>query len=190
MTKDPSVAIASADGRFELRVEEFWERSSPTYTSRVTDRISGTVIFTCECSPKVEFRSDGLLQVHYPGYEPTGIVIDLAIRQFRTHESEPWVPLSAWPLVEGAYLRGWSAAYEQRQKEVATGGVWVEASLAIGSLVALLLVLCFGALLPKETRTVLSILTAVFAVFFTWLSLNAVRDSIRRRDSNRNRENT
>jgi len=129
----------------------------------------------------VEFLADGILTVRYPGYEPNGVIINLGQKQFRTHDSEPWLPLNAWPLVEAAYKRGWSAAWQHRQKEAEVPGIWVEATLSLGSMVALLLLLRFGAALPKEPRIILSIVTGPAAVFFAWLWLNAVRYSRKQR---------
>jgi hypothetical protein len=175
-------AIVSPDGRFELRVEAFWERASPDYTTRVLDRTDGTVIFSCDGAPKAEFRSHDTLLVHYFGYEPNGVTVDLVNRKFRTCESEPWAPLGVWPMVETAYRRGWAAAYQFRQEQAVDGGVWVETVLAVGSLTALVLLLRFDAHLSMEARIVFAILTGLAALFFGWLWLNALRYVYGRRD--------
>jgi hypothetical protein len=181
MSTGLSKAILSPDGRFEVSMEEFWDRSSPTITTRVLDRQLGEQIFSCGGAPAAEFTSEGMLVIHYSGYEPHGILIDPIGRSFRTHESEPWTPLTAWQLVEAAYSRGWSDALRFRQNESEDGEAWVEAALVAGSLGVLLLLLRFGSSLSEEVRIVLLIVCAVATFFFAWLWLSAVRYSCRKR---------
>lgn len=177
MTTDGTTKpLRSQDGRFELRVEEFWERASPTYTTRLFDLSAGAEIFSCEGSVGGEFNPEGKLILRHPGYEHGGgIVIDPAQRQFRSHLSEPWVPLAAWPLVESAFHRGWAAAWKHGQQATEASHPWVEGILAAVSLIGLLLLLVFGSALRAEQRIVLTIVAAIATVFFTWLWLNAVR---------------
>src|SRR5688572_74035 len=158
--------IRSHDGQFELRVDEFWERSTPTVTTHVIECASGKTIFSCDGAPKAEFTGEGFLTVQYFGYEPGGIVIDPANRQFRTHSSEPWVPLVAWPLVESAYRRGWSASFRFQNEESTQAGSMFEGLLFFGAVIIEILLLWFGQAFSREPRIILSIVAAVAVFFF------------------------
>ena len=140
--RDKSPApIISPDGRFEAIIEDLYDRGIHDPYTVLVERSTGKQLFTCKGEPRAEFASDGMLTIHYPGYEPGGVQIDPARCAFRTHPSEPWVPAAAWGIVESAYRRGWAQGIkfqqENRMSPTPTPFPWVAIILLLGSVVAL-----------------------------------------------------
>lgn len=178
---DSPLPIQSPDGCFEVFVDEFWDRGSPEYTTRVKVRETGEVIFSCQGTPPTAFDSAGLLIVQYPGYQPDGIELDPVRRVMRTGKSDEWLPLSAWPPIERAFGRGWAASWDYRQEQVETGSNWVEAALFGGSLAVVLLLAKFAGLMEWKMRMVLLAVASLGVLFFGWLWLNSIRHAHRLR---------
>ena len=171
----PPPPSRSNDGRFEISVDEFWDRASAEYTTHLKEVANGTTIFSCQGSPLTEFLADGTCVVQYFGYQPHGVVIHLERREFRLRESDPWLPLTAWPAVEGAFGRGWSSAWDYRREHMEGGGTWVEAGLAAFSLAATVVLLRYSLGLDRGLRIALCAVAALGFLFFAWLWLNAIR---------------
>jgi hypothetical protein len=115
--RDKSAApVISPDGRFEVTIEDTYDRGIHDPYMVLVERAAGERIFDCEGSHRVGFAGDGMLTVHYPDYEPLGVRIDPVKRAFRTHPSEPWVPAAAWRIVESAFNRGWAQGITYQQE--------------------------------------------------------------------------
>ena len=145
MDLTPDAPLLSPDGRFEVALQTDVDRWEVSYTTILTDRSSGERLFTCAGAPRAQWLDDGggggggglTLSVRYAGYEPDGLLIDPRARTFRLRTDEPWLPLTAWPLVEGAYGRGWAEAMKYRLNEHATPFPWVMLTLTCLTAIAL-----------------------------------------------------
>jgi hypothetical protein len=179
MITPPPAPIRSSDGRFEMVVEEFWDRASVEYTTHLKEVASGETLFTCQGAPASEFLPDGTCVVHYFGYQPHGVRIHLLRREFRLRESDPWLPLHAWSAVEGAFGRGWTSAWDYKRDYTEGGSTWVEAVLAASALAVTLLLLRFRMGIDPMLRVALCVVAAAAFLFFAWLWLGAIR--VRRR---------
>ena len=177
--RDQSPApIISPDGRFEVIIEEDYDRGIFSCNTHLVERSTGKRLFTCQDAPSAEFASDGMLTIHYPGYEPGGVQIDPTRCAFRTHPSEPWVPAAAWGIVESAYQRGWAQGItyqqEKRMSPTPTPFPWVAIILLLGSVVALP-TLGAQTFLSDNMRVMLVVVAAVGVLFFGWLTASDVR---------------
>jgi hypothetical protein len=179
----PDEPLVSPDGRFEAAVQTDVDRWDLSYTTILTDRATGERLFTCAGAPRVEWVNDpgggggggGLtIAVHYPGYEPDGLLIDPLGRTFRLRTDEPWLPLAAWPLVEGAYGRGWAEAMQFRLTEHKTPFPW--ATLALTCLTAVALaVLALQRRFTGPGPIVLMFFAFLAFLLFGWLAATDVR---------------
>jgi hypothetical protein len=174
--KSPAPVI-SPDGRFEVIIEDLYDRGIHDPYTVLVERSTSKQLFTCQGEPRAEFASDGMLTLHYPGYEPGGVQIDPARCAFRTHPSEPWVPAAAWEIVESAYKRGWAQGitYQRENYRMSpTPFPWVAIILLLGSVVA---VPALGAqtFLSDNMRVMLVVVAAVGVLFFGWLTASDVR---------------
>ena len=165
----------SPDGRFEVVIEEIPDRFEMLYDTSLIERATGARLFTCRGVPRVEFLEDGTLTVNYPGYEPGGIQIDPPRAVFRTHPSEPWVALAAWPMVEAAFGRGWAHAMDYRSQSRQAVFPWVTVALLLCSVAVLLFALSVETLLPCDTQKVLLPVAGAGVLFFGWLVAGALR---------------
>jgi hypothetical protein len=176
--------VISPDGRFEVAIKDEYDRGVPDPYTILVERATGKYLFTCDGEQRAEFASDGLLTIHYPGYEPGGLQIDPVRCAFRTHPSDPWIPAVAWRFVESAYQRGWSHAlkYQTGYRLSPTPFPWVTTILLLGSIVALP---ALGAqtFLSGAMRAALVVVAAVGFLFFGWLTASEVRAWMRERDS-------
>ncbi|MGH9754189.1 MAG: hypothetical protein ACREA2_15530 [Blastocatellia bacterium] len=173
--RDKSTApIVSPDGRFEVIIEETADRFEILYNTYLVDCATRKRLFSCEGAPRVEFAGDGMLTIHYPGYEPGGVQIDPVRHAFRTHPSEPWVPAAAWGIVESAYRRGWAQGITYKHQNQPTPFPWVAIILLLGSVVALP-ALGVQTFLPGAMRAALVVVAAVGVLFFGWLAASDVR---------------
>jgi hypothetical protein len=170
--------VISPDGRFEVIIEEDYDRGIFSCSTRLVERATGKQLFTCQDAPSAEFASDGMLTIHYPGYEPGGVQIDPARRVFRTHPSEPWVPAAAWGIVESAYLRGWEQGLKRREPSQPTPFPWVAIILLLGSVVALP-ALAVQTVLSDTMSAALVVVAAIGVLFFGWLTASDVRTWMR-----------
>ncbi len=166
--------LVSPDGRYEVVVEETADRFEMLYDTVLVERITGKRLFTCQGTPRTEFAEDGMLNVLYPGYEANGIRIDPARAVFRTHPSEPWVPLAAWPLVEAAYRLGWAQVFDYRTRSQQATFPWIEIMLLLCS-AASLLVLSVQTFRSPATQKVLLLIAGAGVLFFGWLAGGAFR---------------
>lgn len=141
----------------------------------MVDVESGTVLFKCQGMPHAEFLADGKCVVQYFGYQPHGITIDPAHRQFRLHTTDPWLPLEAWPSVEAAYGRGWSACWDFRSEKLETGSGWVEAALAIVSLAVVLILLWNPLFFSWGPRVAVCTVASMGFLLFAWIWLDGIR---------------
>jgi len=170
--------VISPDGRFEVIIEDLYDRGIHDPYTVLVERATGKQLFTCKGEPRAEFASDGMLTIHYPGYEPGGVQIDPARCAFRTYPSDPWVPAAAWGFVESAYQRGWAQGItyqqENRRSPTPTPFPWVAIILLLGSVVALP---ALGAqtFLSDNMRVMLVVVAAVGVLFFGWLTASDVR---------------
>jgi hypothetical protein len=184
MRDQSPAAVISPDGRFEVIIEDLYDRGIHDPFTVLVERATGKQLFTCKGEPRAEFSSDGLLTIHYPGYEPLGVQIDPAHCAFRMHPSEPWVPAMAWGIVESAYQRGWAQGikYQPEKRMSPTPFPWVAIILKLGSVVELP---ALGAqtFLSGAMRAALVIVAAVGFLFFGWLTASEVRAWMRERDS-------
>jgi hypothetical protein len=178
--------VVSPDGRFEVIIKDDYDRGvSDPYTVLV-ERATGKQLFTCQGEPRSVFANDGMLTIHYPGYEPGGVQIDPARCAFRTHPSDPWVPAAAWGIVESAYQRGWAQGIkfqqENRMSQTPAPFPWAPIILLLGSVVALP---ALGAqtFLSGDMRAVLVVVAAVGFLFFGWLTASDVRAWLRERNT-------
>jgi hypothetical protein len=181
--RDKSPApIISPDGRFEVIIEDIYDRGIHDPYTVLVERATDKRLFTCQGAPRAEFASDGMLTIHYPGYEPGGVQIDPARCAFRTHPSDPWIPAAAWGVVECAYGRGWEQGLKHRQPSQPTPFPWAPIILLLGSIVALP---ALGAqtFLSGAMRAALMIVAAVSFLFFGWLTASDVRARARERNS-------
>jgi hypothetical protein len=173
--KSPATMI-SPDGRFEVIIEDTYDRGIHVPYTALVERATGERIFYCEGSHRAEFSSDGMLSVHYPGYEPLGVQIDPVKRVFRTHPSDPLVPAAAWRIVESAYKRGWEQGitYQQENRMPPAPFPWVAIMLLLGSIVALT---ALGAqtFLSNAKSAVILVVAAIGVLFFGWLTAYSVR---------------
>lgn len=181
--RDKSTAlIVSPDGRFEVIIEETADRFEILYNTYLVDRATGKRLFACEGANRGEFAGDGMLTIHYPGYEPGGVQIDPVNRAFRTHPSEPWVPAAAWGIVESAYRRGWAQGITYRQQSQPTPFPWVATILLLGSIIALP-ALGVQTFLSNNMSAALVVVAAVGVLFFGWLAASDVRAWMKERSS-------
>jgi hypothetical protein len=173
---DKSTApIISPDGNFAVIIEEDRDdRGFILYNTYLVESATGERIFACEGSPRAEFAGDGLLTIHYPGYEPFGVQIDPVKRAFRTHPSDLWIPATAWGVVESAYKRGWAQRTTYQHQTQPTPFPWVAIILLLGSVVALP-VLCVQTFLSDAKSAELMIVAAVGVLFFGWLTASSFR---------------
>lgn len=167
-------AVISPDGRFEVTVEETPDRFEMICKTVLLERATGQRLFACDGAWRAEFAANGMLTIHYPGYEPGGVQIDPARAVFRMHPSGPWVPLAAWQLVEDAYRRGWARAMDYRTQSRQTVFPWGTLLLLLAS-VAALLVLSAQTLFAGEVRIALIIVAGVGVLFFGWLAAGDLR---------------
>lgn len=144
------------------------------YDTVLVERVTGRRLFSCQGTPRAEFEADGTLNLLYPGYEANGIRIDPARAVFRTHPSDPWVPLTAWPLVEAAYGRGWAQAFDYRAQSREATFPSIELMLLACS-AASLLVLSVGTFLSPDAQKVLLLIAGAGVLFFGWLTAGAFR---------------
>jgi hypothetical protein len=185
MRDQSPAAVVSPDGRFEIIIEDLYDRGIHDPYTVLVERATGKQLFTCQGEPRAEFASDGMLTIHYPGYEPGGVQIDPARCAFRTHPSEPWVPAAAWGIVESAYKRGWAQGITYKQENhwmSPTPFPWVAIILLLGSVVALP---ALGAqtFLSDNMRLMLVVVAAISFLFFGWLTASDVRAWIRERNT-------
>jgi hypothetical protein len=183
--RDQSPAlVVSPDGRFEVIIEDLYDRGIHDPYTVLIERATGKQLFTCKGEPRAEFAGDGVLTIHYPGYEPGGVQVDPVRCAFRTHPSDPWIPAEAWGFVESAYQRGWAHGikYQRGYRLSPTPFPWVTIILLLGSIVALP---ALGAqtFLSGAMRSALVVVAAVGFLFFGWLTASEVRAWIRERDS-------
>lgn len=181
--RDKSPApVVSPDDRFEVIIEDLYDRGIHDPYTVLVERATGKQLFTCKGEPRAEFASDGMLTIHYPGYEPGGVQIDPVHCAFRTHPSEPWIPAAAWSEVESAYQRGWAQGIkyqqENRMSPTPTPFPWVAIILLLGSVVALP-ALGTQTFLSGAMRAALVIVAAVGFLFFGWLAATDVRAWVR-----------
>ncbi len=164
----------SPDGRFEVIIEDPYDRGIPDYYTVLVERATGERIFACEGSLRAEFARDGMLTVHYPGYEPDGVQIDPVKRAFRTHPSDRWVPASAWGIVETAFKhdRAQGIAYQQRHQPPPVRFPWETISVLLGSIVALALL----TFLPNAKSAAPVVVAAIGVLLFGWLTAVEVRE--------------
>jgi len=167
-------SVVSPDGRFEVIIEEDYDRGIYSCNTVLVDRATGKQLFTCQDAPRAVFAEDGILTIHYPGYEPYGVMIDPAHSVLRTHPSEPWVSTFAWRLVEFAYQRGWSDGRSSREPSQPTQFPWVAICLMLGSIVALP-VLGAQSLITGLMRVALLAIATIGFLFFGWLVVSDVR---------------
>ena len=177
--KSPAPVI-SPDGRFEVIIEDLYDRGVHDPYTVLVERATGKQLFTCQGEPRSEFASDGLLTIHYPGYEPGGVQINPVRCAFRTHPSDPWIPAVAWGFIESAYQRGWAQGikFQQENRMSPTPFPWVAIILLLGSIVALP---ALGAQtsLSGAMRAALVVVAAVGFLFFGWLAASDVRTWMR-----------
>jgi hypothetical protein len=174
MDYDLTRKIVSPDGRFEVSLVDTTDRYTFTCDTVLTERATGNRLFSCQGAPQAEFAADGLLAIHYPGYEPGGVRIDPARGVFRTHESQPWVPLTAWPLVESAYGRGWAQAMDYRNEDKLAIFPWSDIAMMLASFAALPILVA----LPFRmgiARWVLLFLAGLGVLFFGYLITEGVK---------------
>jgi hypothetical protein len=186
--RDQSLApVVSPDGRFEVIIEDLYDRGIHDPYTVLVERATSKQLFTCQGAPRAEFASDGMLTIHYPGYEPRGVQIDPVRCAFRTYPSDPWLPAVAWGYMESAYQRGWAQGIkfqqeQQKNRMSPTPFPWVTIILLLGSIVALP-VLGAQTFLSGSMRAVLVMVAAVGFLFFGWLTASDVRAWMRERDS-------
>ena len=177
MNDKSAAPVVSPDGRFEVIIEDLYDRGIHDPYTVLVERSTSKQLFSCQGAPRAEFASDGMLTIHYPGYEPGGVQIDPARCAFRMHPSEPWVPAAAWGIVESAYQRGWAQGirYQQENHRLSpTPFPWVAIILLLGSVVALP---ALGAqtFLSGAMRAALMVVAAAGFLFFGWLASSDVR---------------
>jgi hypothetical protein len=177
-----AASIVSPDGRFEVIIEDTYDRGIHDPYTVLVERATGKQLFTCQGEPRAEFASDGLLTIHYPGYEPGGVQIDPERCAFRTHQSEPWVPAAAWGIVESAYRRGWEQGIKYREPSRPTPFPWVAIILLLGSLAALP-ALGVQTFLSNNMSAALLVVAAIGVLFFGWLTASDVRAWMQKRNS-------
>lgn len=186
MRDQSPAAVVSPDGCFEVIIEDLYDRGIHDPYTVLVERATGKQLFTCQGEPHAEFGSDGMLTIHYPGYEPRGVQIDPVLCAFRTHPSDPWIPAVAWGFVESAYQRGWAQGIkfqqENRMSPTPTPFPWVAIILLLGSVVALP---ALGAqtFLSGDMQAALVVVAAVGFLFFGWLTASDVRAWIRERNA-------
>jgi hypothetical protein len=166
--------VISPDGRFEIIIEDSYDRGIHDPYTVLVERATGERIFSCEGSPRAEFVGDSLLTIHYPGYAPLGVQIDPVNRVFRTHPSDPWVPIAAWGLVESAYKRGWAECFSYKQQSQPAPFPWVAIILLLGSIVALI-ALGSQTFLSNARSAALMVVASIGVLFFGWLTADSVR---------------
>lgn len=180
MSDKSPTSVVSPDGRFEIIIEDDYDRGIHDPYTVLVERFTGKRLFTCQGAPRAEFASDGMLTIHYPGYEPGGVQIDPVGCVFRTHPTDPWVPAAAWKIVESAYGRGWAQGitYRQENRTSPTPFPWVTVMLMLGSVVALA---ALGAqtFLPDAKSAALVVVAAIGFLFFGWLAATDVRAWVR-----------
>jgi len=179
--RDKSAApVVSPDGRFEVIIEDTYDRGIHDPYTVLVDRATGKRLFTCQGAPRAEFAGDGMLTIHYPGYEPLGVQIDPVNCAFRTHPSDPWVPAAAWGVVESAYQRGWAQGIAYKPQSQPTPFPWAPITLLLGSVVALP---ALGAqtFLSDNMSAALVVVAAAGVLFFGWLTASDVRAWTRER---------
>lgn len=174
MRATPTTPVISPDGRFEVIIEDTYDRGIHDPYTVLVERATGKRLFTCQGAPRAEFGNDSMLTLHYPGYEPLGVQIDPAKPAFRTHPSEPWVPAAAWGIVESAYNRGWAQGIRYRSQSQPTPFPWVAIILLLGSVVALP-ALGVQTFLSGAMRAALVVVAAIGVLFFGWLAASDVR---------------
>jgi hypothetical protein len=166
--------VISPDGRYELIIEETIDRFDRFYDYILKERATKTVIFRCQGKPEAAFAANGILCIHYPGYEPTGIQIDPSSLAFRVRHDDPWVPLTAWPYVETAFNRGWAQAFDFRRQDPEMQFPLVESLLLFASVISLP-ALCWLPLPSIPVQLTLLLLGGAGVLFFGWLSGAGVR---------------
>jgi hypothetical protein len=164
----------SPDGRYELVIEETIDRFDRFYDYILTERATKKALFRCQGTPEAAFAANGILCIHYPGYEPTGIQIDPSGLAFRVRPDDPWVPLTAWPYVESAFNRGWAQAYEFRGQAPELQFPVVESLLLLASLLALPL-LCRLPFSSTNLQVALLFLSGSGVLLFGWLTGHGIR---------------
>jgi hypothetical protein len=178
MSDKSAAPVVSPDGRFEVIIEDLYDRGIHAPYTVLVERATGKQLFTCQGEPRAVFAGDGMLTIHYPGYEPGGVQIDPVRCAFRTHPSDPWIPAAAWSEVESAYRRGWAQGIkfqqENRMSPTPTPFPWVAISLLLGSIVALP-ALVAQTFLSDNMRVMLVVVAAVGVLFFGWLTASDVR---------------
>lgn len=167
-------SVISPDGRFEVIIEDAYDRGIHDPYTVLVERGAGERVFECEGSPRAEFAEDGLLTIHYPGYEPLGLQIDPVKRAFRTHPSDPWVPAAAWKIVESAYKRGWAQGISYKPESQPTPFPWASIILLLGSVVAIP-ALGVQTFLSDHMRVALVVIAAIGVLFFGWLTASDIR---------------
>jgi hypothetical protein len=178
MNDKSAAPVVSPDGRFEVISEDLYDRGIHNPYTVLFERATGKQLFTCQGEPRAVFASDGMLTIHYPGYEPGGVQIDPVRCAFRTHPSEPWIPVAAWSEVESAYQRGWEQGIKRRPQSQPTPFPWVTIILLLGSIVALP---ALGAqtFLSGAMRAALMVVAAAGFLFFGWLAASDVHTWMR-----------
>ena len=179
MNTPPPPSTRSSDGSYELVVEEFWDRASVEYTTHLKNISTGATLFTCQGSPHAEFLPDGTCVVQCYGYQPHGVRIRPERGEFCLRDADPWLPLSAWPAVEGAFGRGWSSAWDYKRNYMEGGRAWVEAGLAAFCLAVTAVLLRYPLFLAPAPRVAVCVVAALGFLLFAWLWLTAIR--LRRR---------
>lgn len=174
MRDKSTVPVISPDGRFEVIIEDDYDRGIFSYNTVLIERATGKQLFTCDGSHRAEFAGDGMLTIHYPGYEPRGVEIDPVKRAFRTHPSEPWVPAAAWRIVESAYRSGWAQGINYKPQSQPTPFPWVTIILLFSSIVALP-ALGMQTFLSSAKCATLMVIAAIGVLFFGWLTASDFR---------------
>jgi hypothetical protein len=174
MRATPTTPVVSPDGRLEVIIEDAYDRGIHDPYTILVERATGKRLFTCQGEPRAEFAKDGMLTIHYPGYEPFGVQIDPVGGVFRTRPSDPWIPAVAWEIVESAYGRGWAQGIKYGPQSQPTPFPWVSIILLFGSVVALP---ALGAqtFLSEAKGAFLLVVAAIGFLFFGWLTVSDVR---------------
>lgn len=174
MSNKSTAPIISPDGRFEVIIEDYDDRWEIIYNTYLVERATSKRLFACQGAHRAEFTSDGMLTIHYLGYEPGGVQIDPVRCAFRTNPSEPWVPAAAWGIVESAHRRGWAEGMTFRSQSQPTPFPWVAIILLLGSVIAAP-ALSVQTFLSGNMSAALVIIAAIGVLFFGWMTAYSVR---------------
>ena len=169
----------SPDGRYEIVVERHADRWEYVYTTTLHDRTTNERLFESNLPASgAAFEPDGTLALQGPHHPHASVLIDPAARAFRLDAHDPWVPLSAWPAVQAAYARGWSAGVQFRLTDHPPTFPWVTFGLLVGCLIALPLLMLLPPLRRNQLfdlRIPLVLIAGAGVLLFGWLTGDAVR---------------